>query len=295
MKKLILGSILCVSSLASTTLLASATTLTEWGTSASIISGTCPSDMCSPLGVFLDGMNQELSVGGINELTAATGVNNLPQGNAQALATVTGGSLATPILKTQASATADSWLGAGAFAIQGYEYTGLSADTVLLDIFFDGVITNPDNDLATGFGVGMYLFTADQIGFADLLATNPYAVLGALALTAGSSLPVEQIYQLNITADGAVSEIGQLSIDLSPGEQFYLAGGVLAAAGGAGAIADAYSTLTIVFDPQAVGSLGVASGSAVPELPVVMMFISAFLGWGSLKKLTVTTSTIASK
>ncbi len=294
MKKLILGSILCVSSLTSTTLLASATTLTEWGTSASIISGDCSGDTCSPLGVFLAGMDQELSVGGINELTAATGIINLPQGNAQALATVTGGSLATPILKTQASATADSWLGAGAFAIQGYEYTGLSADTVLLDIFFDGVITNPDNDLATGFGVGMYLFTADQIGFADL-AANPYIVLGALAITAGASLPGEQIYQLDITADGVVSELGQLSIDLNPGEQFYLAGGVLAAAGGAGAIADAYGTLTIVFDPQAVGSLGVASGSAVPELTIVMMFISALLGWRGLKKLTVTTSTTASK
>ncbi|NOQ15940.1 MAG: hypothetical protein GQ581_02675, partial [Methyloprofundus sp.] len=286
MKKLILGSILCASFLSSTTLFASATTLTEWGTSASIISGGCSGDSCSPLGVFLAGMNQELTVGGINELTAAIGVINLPQGNAQALATVTGGSLATPILKAQANATAGSWLGAGAFAIQGYEYTGLSADTVLLNITFDGDITNPDADLATGFGVGMYLFTATQIGFADLLATNPYAVLGALALTAGNSLPVEQIYQLNITADGAVNEIGQLSIDLSSGDQFYLAGGVLAAAGGAGAVADAFSTLTVNFDPQAISSLDVASGSAVPELPIVMMFISALLGWGSLKKLT---------
>jgi hypothetical protein len=232
-------------------------------------------------------MNQELSVGGINELSAATGAVNVIQGDAQALATVTGGSLATPILKTQASATANSWLGAGAFAIQGYEYTGLSASTVLLNISFDGAITNPDSDLATGFGVGMYLFTAGQIGFANL-ATNPYTVLATLALTANASLPVAQIYQLNITADGAVNETGQLSIDLNPGEQFYLAGGVLAAAGGAGAIASAYNTLTVNFDPQVVGSLNVASSSAVPELPIVMMFISALLGWRTLKKLTVT-------
>lgn len=228
-------------------------------------------------------MNQELSVGGVNELTAATGVVSVAQGDAQALATVTGGSLATPILKTQTSATADSWLGAAAFAIQGYEYTGLSAGLVSLNITFEGDITNPDSDLATGFGVGMYLFTAEQIGFADLLATNPYAVLGALALTADASLPEDQIFQRTLTVDGAVNETKQLSIDLNPGEQFYLAGGVLAAAGGAGAIADAYSTLTVVFDSQAINSLDVASGSAVPELPIVMMFISALLGWGSLK------------
>jgi hypothetical protein len=63
---------------------------------------------------------------------------------------------------------------------------------------------------------------------------------------------------------------------------------VLAAAGGAGAIASAYNTLTVNFDPQVVGSLNVASSSAVPELPIVMMFISALLGWRTLKKLTVT-------
>lgn len=117
----------------------------------------------------------------------------------------------------------------------------------------------------------------------NLLATNPYAVLGALALTADASLPEDQIFQRTLTVDGAVNETKQLSIDLNPGEQFYLAGGVLAAAGGAGAIADAYSTLTVVFDSQAINSLDVASGSAVPELPIVMMFISALLGWGSLK------------
>ncbi|NOQ64743.1 MAG: hypothetical protein GQ582_09555 [Methyloprofundus sp.] len=280
-KNIILSSLFCIGTLSSPALLASATTLNEWGTTASVVSGDCIGNSCSPFGLLLSGMTQEHTAGGINELSAVTGDVIVAQGTGKASATVTAGALATPILKTQASSANDAWLGASAFAIQGYEFTGSVAETISLDILFDGTLTNPDADTATGFGVGMYLFTAEQIGFADL-AADPYQVLGALALTAQSSLPSTQIYEFETSTAGFIEDTGLLSILLNPGEQFYLAGGVISAAGGTGAIADAYNTLTVEFSAGSENLLAVAS--AVPAPSTSLLLLSALLGWGSYRK-----------
>lgn len=282
MKKIIFNLIFCISTISSSSVFANATTLKEWGTVASVVSGDCTGNTCDPLHVFLNGMNQEFSAGGVNQLTATTNNIAVGLGNAKASASMSADLLATPILKAQSSSTDDLWLGAGAFAIQGYEYTGQVAKTIILDILFDGNITNPDADSATGFGVGMYLFTADQVGFSDVLA-DPYAVLGALALAA-NAIPLNQSYQLDVTNNGSISESGQLSILLAPGDQFYLAGGVLAAAGGTGAIADAFGTLSVGF--QDTESLISASVSQVPLPSAIMFCIPALLSLLGFRKKT---------
>ncbi len=257
-------------------LLASTATLTEWGTLVNTVSGSCPGDTCTPLDVLIAGINPETTVDGSNQSAVATGPVSTDQGTAKASASVTG-SVATPVLKAQASASAGNWIGAGAFAIQGYEYTGLIGETLNLDILFDGNISNPDGDTATGFGVGMYLFTPEQIGF-DSLSNDPYTALGNLAI-AGSGLAVEQKIEWDITVSGVVNELAQLSLFLNPGDQFYIAGGLLAAAGGNGAVADAFSTLTVAIDPSITDDLQAAGDAAAVPLPAsIWLFIPAIFG-----------------
>jgi len=265
--------------------LATTASLTEWGTQANVVSGACLGNNCTPLEVLTnpEGITPEVTSDGFNQLSATTGSVSIPQGTAQSSAEITGG-LATPVLKAKASSTTNSWIGAGAFAIQGYEYTGSVSDTISFNINFDGSITNPDGDTATGFGVGMYLFSSSELDSLADLSFDPYLVLENLSFNSFFNLVETQVYELDVTQAGAVSETGQVSIDLSNGDLFYLAGGVLASAGGEGAIADAFSTLTVEVDPEFEGVLVAASSSVVPLPAAFWLFISAFFGLFATQK-----------
>lgn len=269
-------------------LLATPVSLAEWGTLATVVSGSCPDNNCSNESVLYsaEGITVESTANGHNQVTSETGPVLIDQGTAQSSSEITGG-LATPILKVKASSNADSWIGAGAYAIQGYEYTGLLADTVSFDINFDGMITNPDDDSSTGFGVGMYLFSPQQID--SSLLSDPSTVLGALAMYALlNELDAGQIFELNVIAGGVVNASGQISIGLNPGDQFYLAGGVLAAAGGSGAVADAYSTLSVEVDPEFDSRLlNPAGQAAVPEPAGTWLLMLALIGLTSVKRANV--------
>jgi hypothetical protein len=282
MNKINSGLISLLTILFSQPLFANTANLTEWGTVANVVHSTCIGDTCTLLDVFITGITPEIAAGSNNAVSAATGLVSIPQGTAQSSGEITGG-LGTPILKAQASSATDSWIGAGAFAIQGYQYTGINTQIISMAVLFDGTITNPDADTATGFGVGMYLFSPGQIDFSTLL-NDPYSILGGLALFADVALlPTTQIYELEVTNSGIVNATGHLSIELNPGDQFYLAGGILAAAGGQGAIADAFSTLTVDIDPEFETLLDAASISAVPVPAAIWLFCTALFGLAGLK------------
>lgn len=278
---------------------ASTVSLTEWGTMANIVSGVCAENSCTPEDVVFGELNSEAVDNGFNQTSAATGeVSSTQGGMAQSSAEITGG-LDTPILKAKASSADGEWLGVGAFAIQGYEYSGIG-ETLTFDINFDGKITNPNDNTATGFAVGMYFFSPSQLGLDlliadpllgfDLLTTSPEATLGNLALNALlAELASEQVYEMERTLAGDVNEAGQISLTLENGDLFYLAGGVLASAGGEGAIADAFSTLTVkLANPESFAGELNATGTAVVPLPAAAwFFISGLIAVFSIKKRSV--------
>lgn len=271
--------------------------LTEWGTIATVVSGVCSGDTCTPDDVLGDpaGITVESTVNGPNQVSSATGPVSITQGTAQSSSEITGG-LATPTLKVKASSTADSWIAAGAYAIQGYEYTGIG-DTVSFDINFDGMLTNPDSDTATGFAGGMYLLSAEQM----LAAQEPLALLLGpdfsifsdssiflAALELGTSfLGSDQMYEFEVhegDATGAVDVSGLISIDLMDGDQFYLMSSVLASAGGSGASADAYSTFTAAVNPGFNGQLDPVGVAAVPEPTTIWLVMSGLIGLIGVKR-----------
>jgi len=80
---------------------------------------------------------------------------------------------------------------------------------------------------------------------------------------------------LEYTSDGEVSDQGALSIDVNTGDQFYLAMGLMAGAGGIESMAESLSTLEASF----VGAPSLApSINAVPLPPAFFLFGSALLG-----------------
>ncbi len=274
MKKTIFSAIILSTCSFSATL--SAATLNQWGAVSGVASGSCVGNSCNPLGVFLGGITEETRDGGLNVLSSDTGLTSIVQGDARASAAIDNTVLNLPTLKAIATANNDAWIGGGSFALQGYEFIGAIADTVNLNITFDGTLTNPDGDDATGFAVAMYFFSAADINSVTINA-DPTVVFGAMSLLA-SALPDNQKYEFTTHTDGAVNETGSLSLLLNPGDQFYLASGLLATAGGGGAIADAFSTLSASFDPGTENVLNAPTPLTVPEAPTwLLLFFAPFL------------------
>jgi len=265
--------------------LASTASLTEWGTIASVASGYCLNNTCTPSDVLTTGITVAPISNGYNLVSSATGSVSIAQGTAQSSSEITG-ELATPILKVKASSTTGSWIAAGAYAIQGYEYTG-AGEKLSFDINFDGILTNPDNDTATGFAGGMYLFSARQMLLAPSFFSDPSLFSTVLAL-GSSSLEKNQMYKFEVHSGdvltGAVNESGQINIDLIDGDQFYLVSAVLASAGGINAIADAYSTFTAAVDSDFVGQLDPVGVAAVPVPAAVWFFMSGLIGLIGIKR-----------
>ncbi len=266
-------------------LLASTATLTEWGTIASIASGSCSNDSCTPSDVLASGITLDPIQNGYNQVSSVTGPVSIAQGTAQSSSEITG-ALATPILKVKASSTSGSWIAAGAYAIQGYEYTGVG-ENIAFNINFDGNLANPDNDTATGFAGGMYLYTAQQMLNAPSFFSDP-ALFSSILSLSSFALANNQIYEFEVhsgdAATGAVNESGQINIDLINGDQFYLVSAVLASAGGNGAIADAYSTFTAEVDSNFSGQIEPVGVSSIPVPATVWFFVSGLIGLIAIKR-----------
>ena len=250
-----------------------AVTLTEWGSLATLSTFTCANERCNPLDDFL-GFTNTLTVnpidGGVGQTSANVSVGSWPTpGSASGSATVSSG-FGIPILKAGATGESNTWHGGQALAIQAYAYSG-AGETVSLNWDLTGNITNPDGDGVTGLVVLASFVAANALpAFPDV--TQP---LSAYTLLESLATPGPTTNLLEFTADGAVHETGTIQIDVANGEQFYLVMGLMAGAGGSGAIAESLST----FDASFVGSPALSPAFAAVPLPAaVWMFGSALFG-----------------
>lgn len=256
-----------------------AATLSEWGAVASRTSSTCASDFCGADtdGGFLLDLSVDAISGGAGEASAGTATGTWPApGSAQADGVVAGG-LAVPLLTAGATSTADAWLAAQALVIQGYGYTGTVAETIELDWQLTGNVTNPDDDAVTGLSVFVGFFSVGDLGFPDV-GSSP---MDAFNLLAGLALADPENNFLEFTTPGDVVHGSTLSIDVNDGDQFYLAMGLMAAAGGAGAQAESLSTLTAAFRDTPALTPAIA---AVPLPAPAWLFAPAVLGLGALAR-----------
>lgn len=266
-----------------------ATTLTEYGTLATVSTFDCTGEDCGADAgdavLLLTTLSVDPVVGGtgVTSSTAATGTTTTwpyPAGSASGTATVSSG-LGIPVIRAAAASESMSWLGGQALAIQAYEYTG-PGETLSLTWTLDGNITNPDDDPLTGLVLFTGFFSASELSaFPDLDpggtgTPDPflaYALLTSLAL--GS--PADNF--LEFTADGAVAEMGAITIDVATGDEFYLAMGLTAGAGGSGAAAESLSTLTASFAgaPALTPAFTATPASTVPE-PAALLLLTGGLG-----------------
>jgi len=262
-------------------------TLSQFGAIATISNSVCAGDFCgddSDALSFLFNLSVDPVNGGVTipSASAATGGSwpTPPPDSAQANAAVSGG-LSVPLLTAGAASSSNSWIAGQALVVQGYDYTGsgtVSApETLLLDWDLSGTIVNPDNDSLTGLTVFVGFFESDGLLFPTI--TNPFELFGTLAGLAIAQDDVDNVQ--DFTSDGAVSEMGTLSIDVADGAQFYLIMGLMASAGGTDAMAESLSTLTASFsgNPSLAASI-----NSVPIPAAVWLFAPALLGLFGLSR-----------
>ncbi len=244
----------------------------EWGTLATISTSPCP-DICSPDDIFLLGsLTVDPVDGGENQGSATVSTGVLPAAGSAFASAMVDGSLAVPILKTGAASSAGQWIAGQALGIQGYQFTGQSADTLTLSYSLSGTIANPDNDTATGLVAIVSLFAVDALTFPTLDTTNPLALMGSLI---AQGILAEDSDAYEITTTGNVSVPGSVSINLNPGDQFYVMMALMAGAGGTNASALSLNTLSASFEPGAEALL--LPSNPVP-LPAAIWLLAPALG-----------------
>lgn len=240
--------------------------LDQWGTLASISSYACVDQACDPEAspaatlLFLNSLAVAPIDGGVGQTAAAaaTAVTWPEPGSASSTATAAGG-FGVPVLKAGASAGAGQWLAGQALAVQGYTYTG-AGETLSLTWNLTGNVTNPDGDAVTGLVIYAGFFTSTELPtFPDV--GDP----GALALLFVSDAlndPADNV--VSVTTSGGVNRSGTISLDVTPGQVFYLAMGLMAGAGGSGALAESLST----FDGDFVGAPALTPAFVTTPVPL---------------------------
>ncbi|MSR13311.1 MAG: hypothetical protein EXR86_01870 [Gammaproteobacteria bacterium] len=212
----------------------SATSLTNWGTLATISQYTCISDFCgadSPgeIAALLNMLAVGPTDGAAGQTSANVSSGSWPTpGSASGTATVSTG-LGIPILKAGATSPANTRLGGQALAIQAYEYTGQDLSLITLNWHLTGSISNPDADPLTGLVVFAGFFNAAQLPTFPDVATpiNAYTLLAGLALAS----PADNFREFTIQ-NASANESGTIAIQVANGDAFYLIMGLLAGAGG---------------------------------------------------------------
>jgi hypothetical protein len=107
--------------------------------------------------------------------------------------------------------------------------------------------------------------------------TVPAAKLGELVNSVLTSTTVVDSWEpVDSNADGLVAESGILTINVNPGDEFYLMAVLAASAAGSARSADAFSTLTSFDNPAGLTPAGVA---AVPEPETYAMMLLASDSW----------------
>jgi len=229
-----------------------ASTLTEWGTLATASAYACTSDFCGADTVpeilsLATTLSVDASDGGDNVSSAAVSLGGAypTPGFASGVATVAGG-LGVPVLKAGAASDTNGWVAGQALAVQAYEYTG-SGETLSLTWNLTGSVNNPDADSLTGLVVFAGFFSQAELpAFPQVDPTNPGSTAFLLASLALVS-PDDNFLEFTAT-NANTAESGTISIDVTNGEEFYLAMGLMAGAGGANATAESLSTLVAEFD-----------------------------------------------
>lgn len=249
--------------------------LEEWGAQADTSTALCPT-YCTDyeFGPF---------DGGFQEFSGTSSFTDL-RGSADAEASLTG-SLFSPVLRARGGGAGVPQAGgafAEAFAVQGYTYEGEETKTFTLDITLSGTII-PSDPAVSSLNSTVALFETDDFEynpfFGDLLENG--ATL--YQQTGGGGNASVQFYKNEY---GYFSETQSISVELDPGDSFYLWSKLNASGvghGGLGGTADAYNTLTMAFTD---GDGLVADGVLVPEPVSSTLFIvgGAALGFRRWRK-----------
>lgn len=251
------------SSAASAQLVGGPVDLTQWGTTASTSTASCPS--------FCTSFNFGPSDGGTETPSAASTVSD-SRGNAAAEAQLDASSgISLPRLRAEAYVTGSGSSSAfgRAVGVEGYTNTGPTAVTLDLDITLTGSVFDPtpaDGDTSIEadinvFGGPGFLFGFDygtlvfELGVEDVASSS-------VSLGAGDTLATDV-----------------LSFTVQPGESFFVQAQLSASAERDLSWADSFSTLTLAFqDPAGLTS---ASGTVVPEPGTALLFM---LGLGGLSR-----------
>ena len=282
MRKIISGYLTLFVFLASSQVFA-VTTLTQWGTSAEAASADCAILNCSKNDFFLSNpIIPGPIAGGLNQTTAQLldYVNPNGRGTVSASAEVQG-TFAIPVLKAKAeSADANGWVSATAWGIQGYQFTGADNTTISLDSALTGTINNTSGSDVTGLSVGVWLLAGDS----GLMFPNAPGSFNELLLQT-LLLPVIDSFSWENLSSGAVDRsttttdiMDQLDITLNNGDEFYLLAGLVAAADGDMAFANAFSTLEMNFNSTELVPVG------VPVPAAIWLFGSALVGLFGIRK-----------
>lgn len=218
--------------------------LTQWGTSTDVILLSGPHN---PAGGPLSS-SAEVSLGAFD----------LPFGSgARARALLTGSGLALPELHAQAVGgefEEINW--AEAYAVQAFRYDGTEPRTV--DVYFtlnSSILRNESYEANVSLDVRV--FAADGFAFNDEFLAQEYSY--------------------------NPSDIGVLSFDVNPGDQFYLAARLIAETRAPGASADAWNSAHFsIPDPRGLFAFGPATtgggtGSPVPDTGASALLLSLSL------------------
>jgi len=254
-----------------------AVTLTQWGTSASASSADCSILNCDKFSFLLGNpIIEHTSTGGFNQASAELLDYDNPLGRGTVSASVAlQGGLSTPLLKAKAeSVDANGWVSALAMGIQGYEFTGSDGTTISLDSALTGTVNNTSGSDVTGLSVGVWLIIGNPT------VTFPTATTFSELLLQIALMPVVDSFSWEDLSTGVVDRSStatdpndKLQITLNNGDEFYLLAALTAAADGAGAFADAFSTLEMGFD-----TTDLVPAAAVPVPPAAWLFGSGLLG-----------------
>lgn len=241
--------------------------LVHWGAQAGTSVADCPS--------FCTNFNFGPTLGGEN--TANTGISSVSEsrGSARASASLTGG-FNTPVLKAESFAnTSFKGAFASAFGVQGYTYSG-AGETLFLDVNLNGLVTDPENDpFDTRVYMEIVLYETEPFGFYSDRGTLDFEV-GANPLSQPDNTEASVFLQLDHT--NPASDMGQISIDVASGDEFYVWAYLRAESksGSAATSADAFNTGTMNFlgNPDLVA----ASTAVVPIPAAFWLFGSGLLG-----------------
>jgi hypothetical protein len=237
--------------------------VTGWGAATTnSTASNCPSNgLCTTAN---NGDFAYANDGGAGQSSAAS--NETTYGTSRAASALSGTTF-TPNLQAYAAADDDGGAFALAMGVQGYTYAG-PAKTITLDLNLSADIADGSEGRAEAFAKVAVIF-ASNLDF--------YTDFGTAVFEAAPSGSVRETSQtdLRITSSSNGS-FHQMSFDVVPGDEF-LVWASLQANAWRGGEADAFSTLTMLFDDPT--GLSASSGGTPPVNPVplpagVWLFLS---------------------